>query len=143
MSWTIEEKYFASQLILRQNLSKPAKFRRKFNNYPPRGLIYCWVHKFQATGSVYNLHKKAENPRSGRKLTASCPDNVDAVRVSVGGSPKKSLQRHSQELGFSRTSFQRILKKDLPLYPYRIQIKHKFTPADMEKPLCNNSLLYK
>ena len=38
-----------------------------------------------------NLNKKAENPRSGRKLTAICPDNVDAVRVSIGRNPKNSL----------------------------------------------------
>ena len=71
--------------------------------------------QFQATGSVNNLNKKAENPRSGRKLTARCPDNVDAVRDFFGRSLKKSLQRHSE----------RILKKDLQLYPYRSQIKHK------------------
>ena len=38
-----------------------------------------------------NLNKKAEHPRSGKKLTARYPDNVDAVKDSVGRSPKKSL----------------------------------------------------
>ena len=51
--------------------------------------IYRWTHKFQATGSVNNLNKKSATPRSGRKLTARCPDNVDAVRDSVARSPKK------------------------------------------------------
>ena len=86
----------------------------------------------QATGSVNNRKKTAENPRSGWKLTARCPENVDTVRDSVWQSPKKSLWRHSQELGLSRASLQRILKKDLHLYPDRIQIKHKLTPTDME-----------
>ena len=58
------------------------KFRRKFNfnNYPQKSQIYRWVHKFQATGSVDNLTKKVENPRSGKKLIPRCPDNMDAVR---------------------------------------------------------------
>ena len=66
----------------------------------------------------------AENPRSGKKLTARCLNDVDTVWDSVGRSPKKSLRRRSQELDLSRASFH--------LYPYRIQIKHKLTPADLE-----------
>ena len=68
------------------------KFRRKFNfnSYPLKSQIYCWVLKFQSNGSVDNLYQKAENLRSSRKLTARCPDNMDAVRDSVGKSPKKS-----------------------------------------------------
>ena len=31
----------------------------------------------------------SNTPRSGRKLTARCPDNVNAVRDSVARSPKK------------------------------------------------------
>ena len=114
-----------------------AKFRRKFNlnNYPQISQIYGWVHKFQATGSVNNLNKKAENPRSGRKLTARSSDNVnDAVRDSVRRSLTKSLPRCFQELDLSRASLQRILKKDLQLYLYKIQIKHKLT-AGMKKHL--------
>ena len=72
----------------------------KLNNYPQKSQIYHWVHKFQATGSENNL-KKAENPRSGRKLTARCSDNVDAVKDSVARSPKKFLQKCTQELGLS------------------------------------------
>ena len=69
------------------------KFCRKFNfnNYPKKSQIYLCVHKFQATGLVNNLNLKAENPRSGRMLTARCPDNKDTVRESLGRSPKKSL----------------------------------------------------
>ena len=70
--------------------------------------MYRWVHRFQSTETVNNLNKEKENPRSGRKLTARCPDHMDAVRDSVGRSLKKSLQRCSQELGLSCTLLQRI-----------------------------------
>ena len=86
----------------------------------------------KATESVNNLNKKIENTRSGKKLTAKCSDSVDAVRDSVEKNLKKTLRRRSQELRLSRASLQRILKKDLQLYLYRIQNKHKLTPNDME-----------
>ena len=97
-----------------------SKFLRMFNinNYPQNSQIYCWVHKIRTTGSVNNHYKKAENPRSGRKLIARCPDNVDKVKDSVGGCP-----------------LPRILNNELQLYPYTIRIKHKLTPVDMGKRL--------
>ena len=59
--------------------------------------------------SVNNLIKKAENPRSGRKMTAICPDNVDSVRNSVG---KGSEKVHPKT--FPRTwSFTCIVAKNL------------------------------
>ena len=115
--------HYTTYLETRSFKTAQAKFRSKFDNYPQKSQIYHWVHKFQATGSVNNFKKKAENPRSGKKLTTRCPYNVDAVRDSVGRSPKKSLQSRSQELGLSHVSFQKIFK-DLQRYSYRIQLKH-------------------
>ena len=93
--------------------SLQAKLPRKFNNYPPKSQIHRWVSKSQVTGSVNNLNKKAENPRSCKKLIARCFDHVDAVRDSVGRSPKISLWRRSQEHGLSRAPLQRILQRIL------------------------------
>ena len=56
--------------------------------------------------------------------------NIDAVRDSVGCSPRKSLRRCSQEFGIPRESIRRVLVKDLHLFPYRIQIKHKLAEGD-------------
>jgi len=113
MPWTKEEKIFCVTTYLETKSFKTvqAKFRRKlnFNNYPQKNQIYRWTHKFQAIGSVNNLNKNAETLSSGRKLTARSPDNVNAVRDSVGRSPKKSIRRRSQELGLSRATVQRIL----------------------------------
>ena len=93
--WIREEKYVASLLIWRQNHSKlHAKFHRKFNydNYPQKRQIYRWGHKSQATGSVNHINKEAENLRSGRNLTARCPDNVDMMRDSVESVRKSSFE---------------------------------------------------
>ena len=133
MLWTKEKKI----LILRQNHSKLCAQQNftgslTLTTIPRKAKFIIGYTNFRATGSVNNLKKKAENSRFDRKLTAICLDNVDAVRDSAGSSSKTSLRRHSQELGLSRASLQRILKNDLLQYPYRIQIKHKLTPADME-----------
>ena len=70
MPWTREEKIFCvTYLETKSFKTVQANFHRKFNfnNYPQESQIYHWVHKFQATGSINNLNKKAENPRSSRK----------------------------------------------------------------------------
>ena len=102
-----------------------AKFRSKFNfdNYPQKSQIYPWIHNFQDTGTLKSLNKKTEIPN----LAEYWQQDILTMR-----SPKKSPRRRSQELSLSHASLQRILNKDLQLYPYRIQIKHKLTPTDME-----------
>ena len=111
-----------------------AKFSRKFsfNTFPAKIAIHQWVPKFKATGTVLSINNKAAAPTSGRKMTVRTPGNIEAVRTSVGWSPKKSVRR-LQELRISHASVQRILNVDLHLYPYRIQIKHKLTSGDKIK----------
>ena len=70
---------------------------------------------------------------SVRPKSARSQENINPIRDSIGRSPRKSLRRSSQELGISRESIRRILVKNLQLYPYRIQTKHKLIQADMEK----------
>ena len=111
-----------------------ARYHRfNFNNFPYKFQSTCWVKKFKNTGTLIKSTKKGQKSTSGRKLTARSPENVDTVRDSVGRSPKKSLQRCSQELGLSCSSIHRILKNDLQLHPYRIQIKQTLTQNDMAK----------
>lgn len=115
--------------------SVQAKFRRKFNfnRYPNKTQIYRWAKKFRIKGTVHNLNTKAEKTQNGRHLSVRVARNVDAVRDSVGRSPKKSIRRRSQELDIPRESVRRILIMDLNLYPYRIQIKQKLTQGDRNK----------
>ena len=74
MPGTREDQIFCITAYLEPKSFKTvlAKSRRKFNlnNYPQKSHIYRWLHEFQVTVSVNNQKKKAENPRSGRKLTA-------------------------------------------------------------------------
>ena len=137
MVWSIEERTFCVTLYLEAKSLKTVQVRYcrsfNFNNFSHKFQITHWVKTFKDTGTLITSTKKGQKSTSGRKLTARSPENVDAVRDSVGWRPKKSLRRCSQELGPSRSSVHRILKNDLQLYPYRIQIKQTLTQNDMTK----------
>ena len=52
---------FGDKII--QNLQAKSCWEFNFNNFPQKTQIYRWIHKFQATGLIDNLNKKAENPQ--------------------------------------------------------------------------------
>ena len=137
MVWSIERKAFCLTLCLETKSLKTvqARYRRRFNfnNFPHKFQITRWVKKFKDTGTLIKSTKKGQKSTSDRKLRARSLENVDAVRDSVGRNPKKSLRRRSKKLGLSRLSVHRILKNDLQLYPYRLQIKQTLTQNNMAK----------
>ena len=77
--------------------------------------------------------------KTGALITARSPANVDRVNASVQQSPKKFLWHRSQKLGISVTSLQRMLKKNLTKFPYKISICYKLTDTDKQKrtEMCN------
>ena len=102
MAWKRKETYFAFLLIWKQNYSKLYERNLAVSltlTIISRKIKFIVRHKFSATESVNNLDKKAENPRSGRKLIVRCPDNEDALRDFVvrnlrnpsGDVPKNSV----------------------------------------------------
>ena len=125
-----EEKIFCITYLEIKSLKiVQAKFHRKFNNYTQKSQIYRWVHKFQAIRSVNNLNYKAKNPRSGRKLTASCPNNMDMWEIQSEGVQKVP------PMMFPRTwSFMCIIAKNLKKGSSAISIQnpdqHKLMRAD-------------
>ena len=86
--------------------------------------IYIYIKSNLSLGT--QISSKGRKFQIWKKLTARCPDNVDVMRDSVRKIPS---DKAPENLVFHE---QRILKKVLQLYPYRIQIKHKLTPANME-----------
>ena len=116
MARSLEKKTFCVTLYLEKKSLKTvqARYRRRFdfNNFPHKFQITRWVKKFKDTATLINSTKKGQKLTSGRKLTARSLENVDAVRDSVGQSPKKSLRRCSQELRLSLSSAHRILRND-------------------------------
>lgn len=65
-----------------------------------------------------------------RRELARSVENIRAVQESATENPQMSVERRSEHLGISRTLTWRILKKDLGLDPYTIQLTQQVKPAD-------------
>ena len=121
------------------NTTVHRRYAREFNvryvRAPQQNFIQYTVQKFMTEGTVLDCRKE----KAGVPITARSPANVDRVRASVQQSPKKSLRHSSQELGISVTSLQRMLRKDLNKFPYKISTCHKLTDTDKQRrtEMCN------
>src|SRR6185437_362251 len=113
------------------------KAQRSFRNHfkcrkaPTKTAIHKLVKKFRKTGTVRNSRKG----KSGRKKSQSTPENVERVRAAINHSPKKSVRRLKSQLQMSYGTVQRILRKFLKMYPYKIQIQQPLKAIDMRRRL--------
>jgi len=96
-------------------------------NAPTATTVSRLVQKFEESGSV------ATRKSPGRNRNVRTQQNIAVVQDSVNVSPVKSLRRRSQQLGMSTSSVHRILKKDLHMHPYKIQLTQQLKPADHAK----------
>ena len=97
----------------------------KKNEYINRSMVYRVLDKFKATGSV-----SGDKERSGRPAKVRSNLNIEKIKRKLEQSPKRSVRRLSSETGLSKSTVQRILKDDLKLFPYKIQIVPKLTPSN-------------
>ena len=93
---------------------------------PSRKMILYNVNKFRNRGTVHNLNSSG----SGRQRGTRSAENVEEVRTSVLRSPIKSVRRRAQELGLPKSSLQRILRLDLHVFPYQVQVMQKLSEND-------------
>ncbi|KAL0868271.1 hypothetical protein ABMA27_007802 [Loxostege sticticalis] len=111
-------------MFLRNNSSvirTQREFRRRF---PQHSTIRRFATRLEATGSTL------DRPKSGRPRTGRSAENIDAVRKDVEECPETSTRRRATQLGISRRTLQRILVKDLKMFPYKTQMTHQLLPAD-------------
>ena len=103
-------------------------FSREFKQKSPsKHCIIATIAKFRETGGT------ADKKRSGRPRSARNEDAVEVVSISVAENPNTSTRKRSSQLEISRTTLQRIMKKDLRLYPYKIQVTQLLKSADRQK----------
>jgi inhibitor of nuclear factor kappa-B kinase subunit alpha len=110
------------------------KFKYSFNgNTVSRLNIYKTIRKFEETGSVKDAQK------SGRPKTSRSDENVSTLQELMQDSPENSIRRTSSETGISKSSVHNIIRKDLELYPYKIQIMQSLNITDQVERLsfCN------
>lgn len=92
------------------------------NSRPSRQAVTSLVQKFKSTYSLCDVAVPVRQ-RVGRSV-----ENIAAVETSVANDPNQSIPRRSQELGIAQTTLRRILRKDLGLHPYKIQLTQELKP---------------
>ena len=127
--YTIEQRAQIVKAYYQNNESVRKTFRalREFygrNNRPVESTIRRLVNKFESSGTVTDTIVPV------RQRNARSEANIAAVNESVPENPNLSIPRRSQELGIYQTSTWRILRKDLGLHPYKIQLTQELKPDD-------------
>lgn len=113
----------------RSIIATQRKLRQKYPNrpVPHKTTIYRLHANFRQYGTT------ADRPRSGRQRTSRNAENVSLVRDSVAESPETSSRRRGSQLHISARSLRRILKTDLKMFPYKIQLAQKLLPRDPDQ----------
>ncbi|KAF7262824.1 hypothetical protein GWI33_004010 [Rhynchophorus ferrugineus] len=75
----------------------------------------------------------ADRPRSGRQRTSHNAEYMALVCDSVAEFPETSIRRSRSQLPISTRSLRRILKTDLKMFPYKIQLVQKLLPRDTDQ----------
>jgi hypothetical protein len=102
---------------------------RDLSEVPSANVIRKWIKMFEATGSTVTITHR------GRPVSARTADVVQQVKQSVRQNPQQSTRKRSQALDIKRTTLRRILKRDLHLKAYKIQLVQELKPHDANNRL--------
>jgi len=115
--------YYQNQCSVREMFCVLRDFYPRHNR-PAESTVRRLVVKFESTSSINN------QPTPVRRRNARSAENIAAVRESVRENPRWSISCRSQELNFSATSTWRILRRDLDLHSYKIQLTQELKVND-------------
>ena len=102
-------------------------FRARFAFREPPTKMTVWrnLKKYRETGTSHNRNKGI----SGRPKTARRIENIETVREVLERNPRAVSCRRNGT-GISKTSFQRIVTRDLRWHPYKMTIRHQLNTYD-------------
>jgi len=128
--WGVRERVCAVELFIRTGSITETQcgFRHERNQQeaPSPNAIRRWTRKWREEGSV-----RCKKP-SGRPSSVRTPDNIARVLASVSRSPRRSARKYAQALRMSDRTVRRILRTDLSLHPYKLQVVHALSNRDRE-----------
>ncbi|CAH1635285.1 unnamed protein product [Spodoptera littoralis] len=98
---------------------------RRLRDGPSENLIRKWVIKFRATGSAIN------QSRPGTSRTSRTEETINEVAASV-------RRKRAAALNVTKSTVERILKRDFKFHPYKIQIVQEINENDynLHKSFC-------
>ena len=95
------------------------RFKRSaFGKVPDKKEIWKWHKMFKEDGCLCRVK------RSGRKSMSEV--TVDKIRQKIANSPKKSIRRTSFETKIPATTVWRVIRNDLQMRPYKLQLVWTF-----------------
>jgi len=124
-----------AQCILWMNQYKSAvvvrrKFRTKYPNYrhniPSRTVIRTWYSRFSETGRI-----DQGNEHRGRPPVR--PQIVEAIDNIYKENPSTSIRQAAQQVPICKTSVHKVVRKNIKLYPYKIQMLQSLEHSDYKK----------
>lgn len=119
----IVEIYFQNSRSVRQTY-RALRPHYGAHNRPSEQLIRNTMDRFMSTFTLMdNIHPV-------RAHTVRTEEAIAAVEVSVTEDPNLSIRRRSQALGLCPSTTWKILRKDLGLHPYKIQLVQQLKPMD-------------
>ncbi|PNF34548.1 hypothetical protein B7P43_G10738 [Cryptotermes secundus] len=102
------------------------EFRARFQkDAPHKNNTIRWYRQFVETGCL------CKGKSRGRPRVSD--DNIERVRVAFQRSPRKSVGRGSRELGMSKMTESKVLRKRLCFKPYKMLLVQALTPTDKVK----------
>ena len=109
-------------------LGSAVKARRRFYNengrykQPSLNSIKQWHKKFIDSGSMKSPTKRGRKPVG--------PADVDEISELFSTNPKISIRSAARNLNLAKSVVQRVVRKQLKLYPYKIQRLHALKEED-------------
>lgn len=133
MQLSKEQRIFVVESYLRTGSFKLVQqhFEQRFPERasPTKKTIWTNVKKFKTEGTTLNLNKE----RSGCRRTERTPENINLVREKLIETPKISTRRNG--LDISKSTFNRIVKKDLSYHAYKMHVRHELLEPDLPRRL--------
>ena len=107
--------------LAQRKWSSHHKNRPKPDNHTFRSL----VDKFEETGEVTDRTRKDKGTRS------TSPEVIAEITNRIAEEPRISTRRLAQEVGISRSTVLRLLKKDMKEFAHKVQSAQRLTEHDM------------
>lgn len=131
MQLTKDERVFivTNYAITRSYRQVQNLFRLQFNQLHPPCKRTIWKNwrKYRQSGTSLNLNKG----NSGRLITTRTQRNVRRVLNTVRENPRISCRRNT--LGISKSSFNRIIRKNINWYPFKMHVRHQLLEGDFHR----------
>lgn len=130
MAFTVEQKVFCVNLLMKGFSSNevPTIYLIQFPAPAPNSRTTLkWLKKLNETGSVHNKKQTGRPPVK--------EDVIERVRIRYQEEPRLSIRRGAKILKIPPSTLNKIVKKHLKLFPYKIKILQSLKEGDNRRRL--------